>query len=585
MNDFFKSVFASLLAMVVFSVFSIFFLFMLIGIFSAEEEKKVATNSVLVIDLNEAFPEQSKEDAYSELLSKKNGKIPSLSNVVALIKHAKNDAAIKGIYIKCQQNPNGFAASEEIRNALLDFKSSKKFIIAFGETISQKGYWIANVADEIFAHPQGGLEWAGFSYETMFLKGLLDKLEIQPQVFYAGKFKSATEPFRYSEMSPENKLQTSVWLNGVYNSFIQGTSLQRNISEDSLKILSDKGLIQNGLDAVRYHLLDGLRFDDEVKSVIAKKVKVQNPKDISFIRLYEYAANVSLNELGSGNIAVVYADGDIIMGRGEDNSIASDQYRALLQGIRNDESIDAVVLRVNSPGGSALASDIIWREIELLKKEKPVVVSMGNYAASGGYYIACNADSIFANANTITGSIGVFSVIPNLGNFMKNKLGITFDGVKTSTYADMPSTSRALNATEQKFIQSGVDSIYLAFKTKVAKGRKKSVEYIDSIAQGRVWIGADAVKVGLVDRIGDLNAAIASAAKMAKLNGYNIKSYPEKKSFIEDFIEGYEDKIKSKAIKEEIGVEEWGYLTQLKSIKQMMGQPQARLPIFVVNHP
>jgi protease-4 len=585
MNDFFKSVFASLLAMVVFSVFSIFFLFMLIGIFSAEEEKKVATNSVLVIDLNEAFPEQSKEDAYSELLSKKNGKIPSLSNVVALIKHAKNDAAIKGIYIKCQQNPNGFAASEEIRNALLDFKSSKKFIVAFGETISQKGYWIANVADEIFAHPQGGLEWAGFSYETMFLKGLLDKLEIQPQVFYAGKFKSATEPFRYSEMSPENKLQTSVWLNGVYNSFIQGTSLQRNISEDSLKILSDKGLIQNGLDAVRYHLLDGLRFDDEVKSVIAKKVKVQNPKDISFIRLYEYAANVSLNELGSGNIAVVYADGDIIMGRGEDNSIASDQYRALLQGIRNDESIDAVVLRVNSPGGSALASDIIWREIELLKKEKPVVVSMGNYAASGGYYIACNADSIFANANTITGSIGVFSVIPNLGNFMKNKLGITFDGVKTSTYADMPSTSRALNATEQKFIQSGVDSIYLAFKTKVAKGRKKSVEYIDSIAQGRVWIGADAVKVGLVDRIGDLNAAIASAAKMAKLNGYNIKSYPEKKSFIEDFIEGYEDKIKSKAIKEEIGVEEWGYLTQLKSIKQMMGQPQARLPIFVVNHP
>jgi protease-4 len=585
MNDFFKSVFASLLAMVVFSVFSIFFLFMLIGIFSAEEEKKVATNSVLVIDLNEAFPEQSKEDAYSELLSKKNGKIPSLSNVVALIKHAKNDAAIKGIYIKCQQNPNGFAASEEIRNALLEFKSSKKFIVAFGETISQKGYWIANVADEIFAHPQGGLEWAGFSYETMFLKGLLDKLEIQPQVFYAGKFKSATEPFRYSEMSPENKLQTSVWLNGVYNSFIQGTSLQRNISEDSLKILSDKGLIQNGLDAVRYHLLDGLRFDDEVKSVIAKKVKVQNPKDISFIRLYEYAANVSLNELGSGNIAVVYADGDIIMGRGEDNSIASDQYRALLQGIRNDESIDAVVLRVNSPGGSALASDIIWREIELLKKEKPVVVSMGNYAASGGYYIACNADSIFANANTITGSIGVFSVIPNLGNFMKNKLGITFDGVKTSTYADMPSTSRALNATEQKFIQSGVDSIYLAFKTKVAKGRKKSVEYIDSIAQGRVWIGADAVKVGLVDRIGDLNAAIASAAKMAKLNGYNIKSYPEKKSFIEDFIEGYEDKIKSKAIKEEIGVEEWGYLTQLKSIKQMMGQPQARLPIFVVNHP
>jgi protease-4 len=585
MSDFFKSVFASILAMVLFSIFGIVFLFMIIGALSAEEEKKVATNSVLVLDLNEAFPEQSKEDAYSELLSKKNGKIPSLSNVIALIKHAKKDVAIKGIYIKCQQNPNGFAASEEIRNALLDFKTSKKFIIAFGETITQKGYWIANVADQIFVHPQGGLEWAGFSYETMFLKGLLDKLEIQPQVFYAGKFKSATEPFRYTEMSPENKLQTSVWLNGVFNSFIKGTSTQRNISEDSLKMIADKGLIQNATDAVRYHLIDGLRYDDEVKSAIAKKVQVQNPKDISFIRFNEYAANVSLTEVGAGNIAVVYADGDIVMGKGEENSIASDEYRSVLQGIRNDQSIDAVVLRVNSPGGSALASDIIWREIELLKKEKPVVVSMGDYAASGGYYIACNADSIFANANTITGSIGVFSVIPNLGSFMKNKLGITFDGVKTSTYADMPTTSRALNVTEQKFIQTGVDSIYLAFKTKVAKGRKKSVEYIDSIAQGRVWTGADAIKVGLVDRIGDLNAAIASAAKMAKLKGYSIKAYPEKRSFLEDFIEGYEDKIKSKAIKEEIGVEEWGYLKQLKSIKQMMGQPQTRLPIFVVNHP
>ena len=271
--------------------------------------------------------------------------------------------------------------------------------------------------------------------------------------------------------------------------------------------------------------------------------------------------------------------------KSDKDGIASDEYRALLQSVKNDKTISAVVLRVNSPGGSALASDIIWREIELLKKVKPVVVSMGNYAASGGYYIACNADSIFANANTITGSIGVFSVVPNFGNFMKNKLGITYDGVKTSTYADFPTTSRALNATEQKFMQAGVDSIYHTFKSRVAAGRKKSIEYIDSIAQGRVWTGADALKVGLVDRIGNLDDAIASAARMAKLKSYSIKSYPERKSFIEDFFNGYEDKVKTKAIKEEIGAQEWEALKQLKSVKQMMGQPQTRLPIFVVNHP
>jgi protease-4 len=419
----------------------------------------------------------------------------------------------------------------------------------------------------------------------MFLKGLLDKLEIQPQVFYAGKFKSATEPFRYSEMSAENKLQTSQWLHGIYNSFIEGTAQQRNLNADSLKLWSDQAMIQTPNDAVAHQLIDGLYYDDQVKYEIAKKVNVAKSQNISFVRINEYSAAIAIRGKGSDKIAVIYADGDINMGKSDKDGIASDEFRSLIQSIKNDTKISAVVLRINSPGGSALASDIIWREIELLKKVKPVVVSMGNYAASGGYYIACNADSIFANANTITGSIGVFSVVPNIGNFMKNKLGITYDGVKTSNYADFPTTSRALNATEQKFMQAGVDSIYYAFKLRVAKGRKKSIEYIDSIAQGRVWTGADAIKVGLVDRIGNLDDAIASAAKMAKLKSYSIKSYPERKSFIEDFIGGYEDKVKTKAIQEEIGVQEWEALKQLKSIKQMIGQPQTRLPIFVVNHP
>ena len=585
MKSFFKIVFASLLSLIIFSLIGLFIIIGIAANLSSEEPSQVSANSVLVLDLNENFPEQTKSDAFTEILSKKKGKIPSLSTLVNLINYAAKDSSVKGIYIKCQQNPNGYAASEEIRSALLEFKKSKKFIIAYGETVTQKGYWIANVADQIYTHPQGGLEWNGFSYESMFLKGLLDKLEIQPQVFYAGKFKSATEPFRYTEMSPANKLQTSIWLNGVYNNFIQGVATQRNISVDTLKYLSDKGVIQNGQDALKHHLVDGLFYDDQVKKRIAQNLRLSKVQDISFVSFNEYATAVAIRGTGAGKIAVIYADGDIVMGKGQNNSIASDDYRSIIQDIRNDKSIDAVVLRVNSPGGSALASDIIWREIELLKKEKPVVVSMGDYAASGGYYIACNADLIFSDANTITGSIGVFSVIPNISNFMKNKLGITFDRVNTSTYADAPSSTRALNATEQKFIQAGVDSIYNTFKNRVAKGRNKRVEYIDSIAQGRVWIGADAIKVGLVDRIGNLNDAIASAAKMARLKGYGIKVYPEPKSFIEDFIEDYEDKVKTKAIKEEIGLDQWQAFQQIKSIQQMVGVPQARMPIFVVNHP
>jgi len=273
----------------------------------------------------------------------------------------------------------------------------------------------------------------------------------------------------------------------------------------------------------------------------------------------------------------------VVMGKGQNEAIASDDYRALIQKIRNDKSIDAVVLRVNSPGGSALASDIIWREIDLLKKEKPVVVSMGDVAASGGYYIACGADSIYADANTITGSIGVFSVIPNAEKFLKNKVGITFDRVKTGQYADAPSATRALTITEQRFLQAGVDSVYHTFKSRVAAGRQKSVAYIDSIAQGRVWTGADAIKVGLVDKIGTLNDALASVAKMAKLKGYSIKKYPESRSFIEEFFEGYKNEVKTKAIQQELGLEQWQVLQHIKSMKQLMGQPQARLPIFEFN--
>ena len=584
MKSFFKSFFASLLALFTFTVLGFFIIIGIIASVSSDEKKSISDNSVLVIDASEAFLEQSKNDPFSELMNKKNGKTPSLSELVGLINYATTDSAIKGIYIKCTENPNGYAASEEMRKALIAFKKSKKFIIAYGETMTQKGYMIGNVADLIYVHPNGGLEWNGFNYETMFLKGLIDKLEIQPQIFYAGKFKSATEPFRYTQMSEANKLQTSVWLNSIYNSFIEGAATMRHLNADSLKSMANEGLIQTPNDALKYKLVDGLLYNDQLKKVIAKKLKEQKENEISFVTINEYADAVALRGTGGGKIAVIYADGDVVMGKGERESIASDDYRVLIQKIRNDKSIDAVVLRVNSPGGSSLASDIIWREIDLLKKEKPVIVSMGNVAASGGYYIACGADSIFADANTITGSIGVFSVIPNVERFMKNKLGITFDRVKTGAYADAPSATRTLTPTEQRFLQSGVDSVYHTFKSRVAAGRKRNIEYIDSIAQGRVWTGSDAIKVGLVDKIGTLKDAIIAASKMAHLKGYSIKAYPESKSFIEEFFEGYKKEVKVKAIQQEIGIEQWEVLQQMKSIKQMMGTPQTRLPIFEVNH-
>jgi protease-4 len=583
MKSFFKTFFAALLALIIFSLLGFFILIGIAAAFSTDEKVAVAQNSVLVIDASETFLEQSKNDPFSELMNKKNGKQPSLSELIGLLHYAKKDSSIKGIYIKCAENPNGYAATEEIRKALIDFKKSNKFIVAYAETISQKGYMMANVADQIYTHPQGGMEWAGFNYETIFFKGLIDKLEIEPQIFYAGKFKSATEPFRYAQMSDANKLQTGIWLNSIYNNFIQGTAEMRQLNADSIKAFANEGKVQNAKDALKYKLVDGLLYDDQLKKIISKKLRVADETKISFVSINNYAESVALRGTGSGKIAVIYADGDVVMGKGQNEAIASDDYRALIQKIRNDKSIDAVVLRVNSPGGSALASDIIWREIDLLKKEKPVVVSMGDVAASGGYYIACGADSIFADANTITGSIGVFSVIPNAEKFLKNKVGITFDRVKTGQYADAPSATRALTVTEQRFLQAGVDSVYHTFKSRVAAGRQKSVDYIDSIAQGRVWTGADAINVGLVDKIGTLNDALASAAKMAKLKGYTIKKYPESKSFIEEFFEGYKNEVKTKAIQQELGLEQWQVLQHIKSMKQLMGQPQARLPIFEFN--
>ena len=584
MRSFFKSFFATLLAMVVFAVLGVFVIIGIVASAASADKPDIGVKGVLVLDLSSTFKEQSLDNPIALFTGGEAIDAPSLYDVIRMIQHAKSDSAIKGIYIACSNNANGYAASEELRKAIVDFKRSKKFVLAYGETISQKGYYIGSAANKIYCHPQGGLEFDGFSSNMMYLKGLLDKLEIQPQIFYAGKFKSATEPLRATQMSDANRLQTSVWMGDLYAQFLQAIAVTRQLDSAKLRQLAVAGAIQTAHDAVSNQLLDGLKYDDELKAEMNRRLLNEANSKINFVHFSDYAKAANFKQDGDKKIAVVYAAGDIVGGKGDNESVGSDAFRALLQKLRLDEDIKAIVFRVNSPGGSALASDVIWREVSLTKKVKPVIVSMGDVAASGGYYIACNADSVFANASTITGSIGVFSIIPNFQSFYKNKLGISFDGVKTAPYADMGGTDRPLNETEKSFVQNSVDSIYYTFKSRVAEGRKKNMDYVDSIAQGRVWTGTRGMGIGLVDRIGTMQDAIDCAVKMAKLSSYRIKEYPEKKNMIEELLENYKKSIKTNLIKEEIGEKEYKILQQVKQLKKTIGEPQSRLPFMVDTH-
>ena len=585
MKSFFKIFIASLLALIVFSILGVMVLIGIAASASSSDKPVIGSDAVLVLDLSKPYKETVQENPFASLATDGDFETPSLFDMVRLIEHAKLDANVKGIYILASSNVNGFGASEEIRKALLDFRKSKKFVVAYGETISQKGYAVANVAQKIFVHPQGGLEWAGFSSNLVFLKGMLDKLEIKPQIFYAGKFKSATEPLRETQMTDANRLQTSVWLGDLYNQFLYQTAAARNLDTAFIRSLAVEGKIQTAADAVKYNLIDGLKYDDQVKNEITGRLNLAVNSKINFIYFGEYAKSVTLNESSaSEKIAVIYANGDIISGTGADEQVASDDYKELIRKARLDKSVKAIVLRVNSPGGSALASDVIWREVSLAKKEKPVVVSMGDVAASGGYYIACNANKVFANASTITGSIGVFSIVPNIESFLKNKIGITTDRVRTAPFADMGSMDRALTAPEKMFFQASTDSIYNTFKSRVAEGRKRNMEYVDSIAQGRVWTGTRGLSVGLVDEIGTLSDAIKAAASMAKITTYRLKEYPEKKNILEQLFNNYKRTVSLHLIESELGVDHLLMMQQVKKVKAMVGVPQAKLPYTISVH-
>jgi len=548
------------------------------------EKIEVFPKTVLVIDLNETYSDRKSDDPFEEIT--KGEAKPDLSTVVKLVKNAASDSMVKGIYLRLNGNGNGFASSEELSVAFREFKSSGKFIYAYGDYIDQRAYFTSIMANKIYCHPQGIMQWQGMSVEYVFFKSLIDKLEIKPQIFYAGKFKSATEPFRETSMTDANREQTSVWLNDLYDVMIESIAIERKLNRDSLRSWATAYKITDPQRAVEAKLIDGLRYDDQIKDEIRKKLSLDSGEKINFMSIAKYANAIDLNgKYATDKIAVVMAEGEIVYGKSSPDQIGSDEYLTLLRKIKNDKTIKAVVLRVNSPGGSSLASEIIWREIGLIKKEgKKVIVSMGNVAASGGYYISCNADKIFVTPGTITGSIGVFSVIPDFSSFMKNKLGVTFDRVKTGEMADAPSVTRPMSEAEKVIVQKEVDRIYHTFKLRVSEGRNLRLDYVDSIAQGRVWTGKRAIKLGLADAEGGLEDAIREAVKLSGLKEYKLKTYPEPKSLLEYLSEQYPGDLVSSKMENELGKEEYQLYKKIKELKSYNGDIKTMMPFTFTLH-
>ena len=588
MRSFFKSFFAALLALIIFSIVAVFVAVGFVGVLTARlssHKAKVGDRAVLYMDLSTAYPEQNRRDDLGDLFGKEDANTPGLYEVVRLIRYAKTDSTVRGIFVRCEANGNGFASSQELRHALEDFKTSGKFVYAFGDVIAQKAYYVAGVADRIYCNPAGSMEWTGLSTQIMYLKHTLDKLGIEPQIFYDGKFKSATEPLRTDKMSDANRLQTGEWLGDLNRGLLTAASGSRKVDTATLSGLEQTGAIQTAYDAQRYGLIDGIRYREQLLGELRSKLGVAAGTDVNFVTMSAYDQSVSLDNGETDKIAVIYAQGDIVYGPGEEGQIGSDEYVKWIRKARQDSHVKAIVLRVNSPGGSSLASDIILRELLQAKKEgKPVVVSMGDLAASGGYYISCGADSIFAEPGTITGSIGVFSIVPNLQSFFKDKLGITFDGVKTAPYADQGNISRPLTDGEKRFFQANVDSTYLEFKTNVARGRRLSLDQVETIAQGRVWTGERALANGLVDHLGHIQDAVDCAARLASLKQYSLTEYPETKFALVRYFKNYGHSVSTRAVKDELGPEGWQVLQQVRRAKAMVGQVEVRLPYDVDIH-
>jgi protease IV len=582
MKQFFKFMFASMLG--------VFLSFLLIGMItiggiiaivaaSDSDKVNVEPNSVLHIKLEEELIDRGSKNPFDNFDFSSFSSSPKLglNDVLESIDNASKDNNIKGILIDITSVSGGSAIISEVRKKLNKFKESGKFIYAYSEMYTQSGYYLASVADKIFLNPQGALDWKGLGAQVLFFKGALEKLEVEPQIIRHGKFKSAVEPFMLDKMSDANREQTATYINSIWNDLLEKVSVSRSIEIRELHRLADQLVIQKAEDALIHKMVDQLAYKDEVLEFLKEKTEAESTKKINFIELAKYvkAPKVDKPEITKDKIAVIYAVGQIESGKGDNETIGSETLSKAIRDARLDDKIKAIVLRVNSPGGSALASEVIWREMQLAKQAKPVIVSMGNLAASGGYYISCNADTIVASPNTITGSIGVFGVLFNAQKFFNNKLGINIDTVKTGHHADLGAFYRPLTTNERSIIQNSVEHIYDIFVTRVAEGRNLTKEQVDEIGQGRVWSGADAKRLGLVDVLGGLETAIEIAANKAGIEKYRLVNFPEEKDPFAKFMSQFGAEVKSSFLKNELG-DGYKYYKHVQSLLNMRGV-QARM--------
>ena len=507
-----------------------------------------------------------------------------LTDILKNLKKAKTDKNVPGIYLDLSSVQASMATVEEIREGLLDFKKSGKFIWAYSEGYDQKAYYLASTADKIYLTPQGMVFFTGLSTNMMFLKGTLEKLDIKVQVIRHGKFKAATEPLFLDKMSPENRKQTTELITDLWDTMIAGISESRHISRDELNLIADSLKLSRAAEALKYKFIDQIAYKDEFLKDLRSKLGLSEKAKIRTVSMDKYT-DVEDHEKKSSSkdkIAVIYAQGSIGSGEGDDQDIGSDRISRTIRKAREDDKVKAIVFRINSGGGDGLASDIIWREVALAAKVKPVVASFGDVAASGGYYIACASTRIVAEPNTITGSIGVFGIIPNFEGLMKNKLGITFDEAKTNKNSGFISVQRPLTPFEYATIQREIETFYDTFISKVAEGRKLTKAQVDSIGQGRVWSGIDAKRIGLIDDFGGLNKAIEIAADLAKLKSYKLWALPEQKEPLQQIIDELFGNNPETRIQSVMG-EDYKYYRILKDIRGMKGVQARCLYEFDVN--
>jgi protease IV len=581
MKDFLKFTLATVVGIILSSIV-IFFIgaIILFGtIASSETEVKVKPNSVMFLELNGMLEERTEDNPFKKFIGE-DFSTYGLDDILSSIKKAKENEDIKGIYIQAKTLGASYASLQEIRNALVDFKKSGKFIVAYSDNYTQKLYYLSSVADKVLLNPKGIIEWKGLAAEPMFYKDLLKKIGIEMQIFRVGTYKSAVEPFIATEMSPANREQVSEYIGSIWNQILTDVSTSRKLSKDSLNAYADKMIMfYPSEQSVKCGLADTLIYKSGVRDYLKKLAKTDKDNDLAVLNL-EDMVNVKRNvpKDKSGNaIAVYYAFGAI--DESPEDGIVSEKMIKDLRELRENKDIKAVVLRVNSPGGSAFGSEQIWNEVKALKKEKTVVVSMGDYAASGGYYISCVADCIVAEPTTLTGSIGIFGMFPNMKG-LTDKVGLSFDVVKTNKFSDLGALGRGLNTDEQALIQMTINNGYDTFLSRCAEGRKMSKAKIAKIAEGRVWTGEKAKKIGLVDELGGINKAIEIAAKKAKLKEYSVLSYPEKKDFLSSiFKEKPTHYIESRLMESNFGEFYKGF-GMIKDV-QKLDNLQARVPFDI----